>query len=144
MKFLITQARFYQDLSDLLLQGAEQALRDANLEWDVMQVPGALEIPAAFAICHQHDPYHYQGYIALGAVIRGQTSHYDVVANQSAAALQNLSVQYGLAVGNGILTCDNHKQAMVRADPKQKNKGASAAHAAISLALLKKRINDVG
>ncbi len=144
MKFLIIEARFYYELSDLLLEGAEQALRDAQMEWDVVQVPGALEIPAAIAIAYRTNPTLYQGYIALGAVIRGETSHYDVVAGESASGLQALIVRYALAIGNGILTCDNEQQAFKRADMKDGNKGARAAQAALSLAFFQRTMNNAG
>ncbi len=134
MKFLIVEACFYQHIADLLRTGAVDFLCKAGHECDIKQVPGTLEIPAAINIVHSKISYH--GYIALGTVIRGETSHYDIVAEQSAYALQQLSLHHHLCIGNGILTCDNEAQALVRADPQQKNKGADAAQAALCLAQL--------
>ena len=133
MKFLIVEACFYQHIADLLRKGATDFLTNAGHEYDIVQVPGALEIPAAIAIKNAGDK-EYHGYVALGTVIRGETSHYDIVAGESASALQQLAIQQQLCIGNGILTCDNEAQALVRAD--QKNKGADAAQAALVLAEL--------
>ncbi|MCH9844392.1 MAG: 6,7-dimethyl-8-ribityllumazine synthase [Alphaproteobacteria bacterium] len=132
MKFLIVEACFYQHIADLLRKGASEFLTKKGHEYDIVQVPGALEIPAAIAIKSADKQYH--GYVALGTVIRGETSHYDIVAGQSAAALQQLAIEQHLCIGNGILTCDNEAQALHRAD--QKNKGADAAQAALTLAQL--------
>ncbi|MCH9853109.1 MAG: 6,7-dimethyl-8-ribityllumazine synthase [Alphaproteobacteria bacterium] len=134
MKFLIVEACFYQHIADLLRKGASEFLTKKGHDYDIVQVPGALEIPAAIAIKNADGNNHYHGYVALGTVIRGETSHYDIVAGQSAAALQQLAIQQKLCIGNGILTCDNEAQALHRAD--QKNKGADAAQAALTLAQL--------
>ncbi len=131
MKFLIVEACFYQHIADLLRKGASEFLTKKGHEYEIVQVPGALEIPAAIAI-KSANGNKYHGYVALGTVIRGETSHYDIVAGQSAAALQQLAIQQCLCIGNGILTCDNEAQALYRAD--QKNKGADAAQAALTLA----------
>ena len=130
MKILIVQANFYQNISGLLLKGAEDFLQQNNYAYNIINVPGALEIPAVIAkLKHQ-----YQGFVALGCVIRGETSHYDIVCNQSSYGLMRLSVDYGLAIGNGILTVENEEQAIVRADPLQYNKGKLAVEACLAVA----------
>lgn len=131
--FMIVEARYYEDVSAHLLKGAREALEAKGCTYDVFQVPGALEIPAAIRLGACGGKYAFDGYIALGCVIRGQTSHYDIVAGESARGLMDLTLTHGLAVGNGILTCETREQAIVRADPAQKNKGADAALAALAL-----------
>ncbi len=133
MKILIIDACFYQHIAKLLRQGAEDCLRAHDIAYDSVSLPGALEIPAAIAMAHRYKEDYYQGYVALGTVIRGETSHYDIVAGQSANGLQQLALQHGLAIGNGILTCDTEAQALYRADPSQGNKGQAAVMAALSL-----------
>ena len=134
---LIVEARFYADLADELAAGAIEAIESAGGTWDRVDVPGALEIPAAIAMADAGENKHYDGYVALGCVIRGETTHYDYVCGESARALQDLGVQDLLAVGNGILTVENHDQAWARASRKQKNKGADAANAALRMVELK-------
>lgn len=128
---LIVEGRFYEAISDHLKAGAVQALEEARIEYDILEVPGALEIPAAIKFSTLRNQYTV--YVALGCVIRGETSHYDIVAGESARALMDLTVQNNLCIGNGILTCENKAQAIVRADPAQKNKGRDAVHAALAL-----------
>jgi len=128
---LIVEARFYTDISDHLAAGAIAALEAAGASYERKAVPGALEIPPAIAMAA--DSEIYDGFIALGCVIRGETSHYDIVAGESARGLMNLGIEKQLCIGNGILTCDTREQAVCRADPAQKNKGADAAHAALEL-----------
>lgn len=128
---MIVEARFYEDIADHLVKGATQALELEKITYERFEVPGALEIPAAIKI--GADSGKFDGFIALGCVIRGETSHYDIVAGESARALMDLSIEHNLAIGNGILTCDNREQAVVRADPDQKNKGKDAANAALAL-----------
>ncbi len=128
---LIVVSPYYQDISDMLVTGASNAIYGAEQTAEMLAVPGALEIPAAIAMAAKRD--HYAGYIALGCVIRGETSHYDTVSNESARALQDLAVQKNLAIGNGILTCETLAQAIVRADPAQGNKGGDAAVAALRM-----------
>ena len=130
--FLIVEARFYDALADAQVAGAERALSKAGASWDRISVPGALEIPAAIAFA-ESGARHYDGYVALGCVIRGETTHYEIVCGESARALMDLAVAENLAIGNGILTVENSDQANVRADPKQKNKGGEAAKAALAL-----------
>lgn len=132
-RYLIIEARFYEDIADHLVTGAIAALEKAGASYDRISVPGALEIPAAILLAHTEAPGRYQGYIALGCVIRGETSHYDYVCGESAHGLQRLALDHALAIGNGILTTEDRAQAIVRADPDQKDKGADAANAAIAL-----------
>lgn len=137
---LIVEARFYDDLADELLSGAVNALEDAGATHDRVSVPGALEIPAAIAMAlagADGGGTEYDGFVALGCVIRGETSHYDIVAGESARGLMKLAVGEGVAIGNGILTCDNAEQAWARARVSEKNKGAAAAEAALALVRLR-------
>jgi len=135
-KFLIVEARFYDHLNDLLVAGARAALKAAGHKSDVITVPGALEIPAAIALADQGG--EYDGYVAIGVVIRGETYHFEIVAGESARGIMALSMD-GLAIGNGILTVENEAQALVRADPAQKDKGGEAAKAAIALLGLREK-----
>jgi len=134
---LIVEARFYDELTDELCSGAREALDRAGATYETVAVPGALEVPAAIAVCEESG--RFDGYVALGVVIRGETSHYDIVAGQSARGLMELSLD-GLAVGNGILTVDSEAQAWARAGRKGHNKGAAAAEAALALIRLKQSV----
>ena len=127
---LILEARFYGDLCDELCQGAIAAIERAGATWERIAVPGALELPGAIAIAHETGLYH--GYVALGAVLRGETTHYDVVANESARGIMNLTFE-GLCIGNGILTCENMDQAWARAKIDDMDKGGGAADAALAM-----------
>jgi 6,7-dimethyl-8-ribityllumazine synthase len=127
---LIVEARFYAHLNDLLIAGASDALAKAGHVVDKLTVPGALEIAGAIAAAAESG--QYDGFVALGVVIRGETYHFEIVAGESARAIMALTLD-GIAVGNGILTVENEAQALVRADPAQLNKGAGAAEAALSL-----------
>lgn len=139
-RILIVEARFYEDIADELVKGAIAAAKEAGIEFDRIEVPGALEIPAAIAIAAQRtDGEPYAGYVALGCVIRGETSHYDYVCGESARGLQDLALWEGLSIGNGILTVENRDQAWVRAAVDKKNKGKDAADAALALVALKRR-----
>ncbi len=133
-RFLIVEARFYGSLNDMLIAGAKAALSEAGHEAEVVTVPGALEIPAAIALADQSG--NFDGYVALGIVIRGETYHFEIVAGESARGVMALTID-GLAIGNGILTVENEAQALVRADPAQKNKGGEAAVAAMTLLALR-------
>ncbi len=133
---LIVEARFYDDLADLLAAGAEAALGAAGAAFERVTVPGALEIPGAIAMAVRSG--RYDAYVALGCVIRGETGHYDIVAGESARGLLDLTMQ-GVAVGNGILTVEDKAQARRRADPAQLDKGGGAARAALSMIALKRR-----
>jgi 6,7-dimethyl-8-ribityllumazine synthase len=133
---LIVSADFYQDLARLLTQGAVAALDEADMGYELLTVPGALEIPQV--IRYGINRRRFDAYVALGTVIRGETSHYDTVSQESARGLMELSLQHLAPIGNGILTVENKEQAIERADPKRKNKGGEAAQAAITLLKHKK------
>jgi len=135
-KFLIVEARFYDHLNDQLIAGAKAALKAAGHQAEVITVPGALEIPGAIALADQAQLY--DGYVAIGVVIRGETYHFEIVAGESARGIMALTMD-GLAIGNGILTVENEAQALVRADPGQKDKGGEAAKAAIALLQLREK-----
>jgi 6,7-dimethyl-8-ribityllumazine synthase len=134
---LIVEARFYEDLADELVKGAMAALDVAGVTYDRIAVPGAFEIPAAIGLAAQGG--RYAGYIALGCVIRGETTHYDYVCGESARGLQDLAIQRHLAIGYGILTCETGEQAWVRASVAKKNKGKDAATACLAMIELKQR-----
>ncbi|MEF0939218.1 6,7-dimethyl-8-ribityllumazine synthase [Rhizobium sp. BR 362] len=140
---LIVEARFYDDMADALLDGAKTALEEAGATYDVVTVPGALEIPAAIAMAldgADNGGTEYDGYVALGMVIRGETYHFDIVANESSRALMDLAVSESLAIGNGILTVENDDQAWVRARRSDKDKGGFAARAALTMIALKQKL----
>jgi 6,7-dimethyl-8-ribityllumazine synthase len=134
--FLIVEARFYNHLNDMLVAGAKAAIKAAGHSCEVVTVPGALEIPGAISLAEQSGAY--DGYVAIGVVIRGETYHFEIVAGESARGIMALTMD-GIAIGNGILTVENEKQALVRADPAQKNKGGEAAQAALKLLSLKEK-----
>ena len=138
-RFLIVEARFYEEISDHLYEGAAAAFRNAGVGFDRIAVPGALEIPAVISIANQGAKPKYEGYVALGCVIRGETSHYETVCSESARGLQVLAVSFGLAIGNGILTCETWEQAMVRARPDGQNKGGGAAAACLAVFEVRRR-----
>lgn len=135
-KFLIVEARFYDHLNDQLVAGAKAVFRAAGHQVEVVPVPGALEIPGAIALADQTGDY--AGYVAIGVVIRGETYHFEIVAGESARGIMALTMD-GVAIGNGILTVENEAQALVRADPAQKDKGGEAAQAALALFALRER-----
>jgi 6,7-dimethyl-8-ribityllumazine synthase len=140
---LIVEARFYDDMSDALLEGATEALKEAGATYDVITVPGALEIPAAIAMAldaADEGGTDYDGYVALGMVIRGETYHFDVVSNESARALMDLAVSESLALGNGILTCETDEQAWARARRTEMDKGGFAARAALTMIDIKSKL----
>lgn len=140
---LIVEARFYDDMADALLEGATFALEHAGATYEVVTVPGALEIPAAIAMALDGDDNggtHYDGYVALGMVIRGETYHFDIVSNESSRALMDLAVSESLAIGNGILTVENDEQAWARARRSDKDKGGFAARAALTMIALKQKL----
>ena len=129
-RFLIVEARFYAHLNDMLIAGAKAAIEQAGHEVEVITVPGALEIPGAIALAAESG--EYDGFVAIGVVIRGETYHFEIVAGESARAIMALTID-GIPIGNGILTTENEQQALVRADPAQKDKGGEAAKAALSM-----------
>ncbi len=137
-KFLIVEARFYDHLNDMLVAGAKAALKAKGHEVEVITVPGALEIPGTIAMAAETQ--QYDGFVAIGVVIRGETYHFEIVAGESARGIMALTMD-GIAIGNGILTVENEEQAIVRADPKRKDKGGEAAIAAMALLNLQNRFN---
>ena len=139
-KVLIVDANFYQDLATELVRGAVAELEKIGVSYERLSVPGALEIPSAISLVSQgNDAKLFAGYIALGCVIRGETSHYDIVCGESARGLSKLALDRNLAIGNGILTVDNWEQAWARASVLKKNKGRDAAIACLSLFEIKQR-----
>jgi len=142
-RFLIAEARYYDGVGAMLLEGAQAAFAAAGAAFDVIAVPGALEIPAAIAIAldaAQAEARPYDGAVALGCVVRGETFHFEIVAGESARALMDMSVARKLALGNGILTVETLPQAEERADPRRGDKGGDAARAALKLAALKRSV----
>ena len=133
---LIVEARFYDHLNDLLLEGARAAIEGAGHSHETVTVPGALEIPAAIALASETG--RYDAYVALGVVIRGETYHFEIVAGESARGIMALTID-GLPIGNGILTVENEAQALARARPDEKDKGGEAAKAALAMLALKDR-----
>jgi 6,7-dimethyl-8-ribityllumazine synthase len=145
IRILIVEARFYDDLADALLEGATQALSAFGAEYDVVTVPGALEIPAAIAFAEEggHRPAggpRYDGYVALGAVIRGETYHFEIVSNESARGIMDLTVGKRLCIGNGVLTTEDDAQAWARARISEGDKGGGAARAALAMIALKQQL----
>ena len=135
-KILLVEARFYRHLNDMLLEGARAAVESAGHKHETISVPGALELPAAISLAAKSG--RYCAFVALGVVIRGETYHFEIVAEESARALMELTLQ-GFAIGNGILTVENEAQAIERADPNQGDKGGHAARAALALHELRER-----
>lgn len=139
---LIIEARFYDGFSDALLDGATTALDAVGATYDVVTVPGALEIPAVISMAldaAEDGGAEYDGYVALGTVIRGETYHFDIVANESSRALMDLAVEESLAIGNGILTTENEEQTWVRARRSEGDKGGFAARAALTMIAIRER-----
>lgn len=140
---LIIEARYYEDLADALLDGARAALTAAGATYDVISVPGALEIPAVIAYAldaADQGGTDYDGFVALGVIVRGETYHFDVVANESSRGLMDLAIDGSLAVGNGILTTENLDQAWARARRSEGDKGGFAARAALTMIALRDRL----
>jgi 6,7-dimethyl-8-ribityllumazine synthase len=139
--FLIIDARFYPDLADELVNGATAELGRRGGTWERVSVPGVLEIPSALAMVlkSEEKQRRFDGFVLLGCVIRGETTHYDIVANESARAIVAMTADRGLAVGNGILTVENRAQAWARARTGEKDKGGGAAAAADEMAALRER-----
>ncbi len=133
---LIVEARFYGDLCDELAKGAIAATERVGATWERIAVPGALELPAVVAMASTTEKY--DGYVALGCVLRGETTHYDIVANESARGLMELSLE-GLCIGNGILTCETEAQAWTRAKVSEMDKGGGAAEAALAMIRLSRK-----
>ena len=137
MQLLIIEADFYKDLSDEMAEGAIAVIEAAGGTYERISVPGALEVPGAIKFAAASG--RFDGYVALGCVIRGETTHYDYVCGESARGLQDLVLRCDLAIGNGILTVENRDQAWARASRSEKNKGADAAQAAMAMAGLKEK-----
>ncbi|MEO1489883.1 MAG: 6,7-dimethyl-8-ribityllumazine synthase [Pseudomonadota bacterium] len=140
-RVFIVEARFYAHLNDMLIAGAKAAIEAAGHEAEVLTVPGALEVPGAIALAAESG--EYDAFVAIGVVIRGETYHFEIVAGESARAIMALTMD-GIAIGNGILTTENEEQALVRADPAQKDKGGEAAKAALALLALADRFDPRG
>jgi 6,7-dimethyl-8-ribityllumazine synthase len=136
---LVVEGRFYHHISDQLIVGAEMALREQGATWETVMVPGALEIPQVMStafragLFNDTAPTPFHGFVALGCVIRGETSHYDIVAGESARALMDLSIAHGIPLGNGILTVETEQQAIARASVSGKNKGRDAVEACLEV-----------
>ncbi len=144
VRILIVEGRFYSDLSDELLNGAVQAIQAFGAEHDVISVPGALEIPAVISLASEggNRPagVRYDGYVALGVVIRGETHHFEIVSNESARGLMDLAIGKRLAIGNGILTVEDEDQAWARARISEGDKGGGAARAALEMVAIKRQL----
>ena len=144
LRILIVEARFYEHIADDLLTGAKAALEAAGAEFDVVTVPGALEIPAVIAMAEEggHRPagVRYDGYVALGCVIRGETYHFEIVAGESARGITDLAIGRRLAIGNGILTVDTEAQALARARSSEADRGGGAARACLAVIDVRKRL----
>ena len=141
-RILVVEARYYDDIADMLVRGAKRVVKDAQAVCDIVTVPGALEIPAAIMIslhaaAARERPY--DGAVALGCVIRGETSHYDIVAGESARAIMDISIALDMPMGNGILTVDTEPQAWARARISEQDKGGDAARAALALISVKRQ-----
>lgn len=135
---LIIEARYYNHINDMLLQGATEEFQKRGIPYDVVTVPGALEIPAALGFSLKSGKY--DAFVILGCIIRGETTHYDVVQNESARGIYDLVHRHGLALGNAILTVENEEQALARADKTRKNKGGEAAAVALTMRDLKRKL----
>ncbi len=144
LRILVVEARFYDDLADELLKGALDVITAQDADYDVISVPGALEIPGAIAIAEEggHRPAgrRYDGYVALGTVIRGETYHFEIVSNESARGIMDLTIGRRLAIGNGILTVEDEDQAWARARVSEGDKGGGAAKAALAMVSLKRQL----
>ena len=135
-KLLIVEARFYDHLNDMLLDGARTAIEEAGHAHETVTVPGALEVPGAIALAAETG--RYDGYVALGVVMRGETYHFEIVSNESARGIMALTMD-GIAIGNGILTVENEAQALARASRQVKDKGGEAAKAALAMMKLREK-----
>jgi len=142
LNILIVEARFYSHIANALLDGATAALDAAGANFERISVPGALEIPPAIAMVARSEGGGYDGFVALGCVIRGETYHFEIVSGESARGLMDLGVQQGLCIGNGILTVENEEQALVRASTTGSDKGGDAARACLALIALRARLES--
>ena len=142
---MVVEARFYAEISDALFEGAEHALKKAGATFERFTVPGALEIPGAIRLAIEAQQQGklkkpFDGYLALGCVIRGETTHYETVCNESARGLNELAVHYAVCIGNGILTVENDEQAWARARMAEKDKGGGAAEAVLALVAIQRKL----
>jgi 6,7-dimethyl-8-ribityllumazine synthase len=148
LRILVVESRFYDGIADALLDGASQALKAFGAEFEVVTVPGAFELPAAIAYAedarHTASGGRYDGYVALGCVIRGETTHYDYVCGESARGLMNLTVEKRLCIGYGVLTVEDEDQAWARARISEGDKGGFAARACLDMIALKRRFHGQG
>lgn len=135
----IIEARFYSNLNDMMIDGIKDVLNAVSASYEIITVPGALEIPAALQMLATRTFNPFNAFVTIGAVIRGETTHYDIVANESARGITDMVLKHNLAVGNGILTVENMEQALVRADKTRQNKGGGAAVAALTMLSLKQK-----
>lgn len=138
---MVVEARFYEEIADNLFAGVKAVMESNGATYERFTVPGSLEIPAAVEIGERSGKF--DAYVALGCVIRGETSHYDIVAGESSRGLMDLSIKHGLCLGNGILTVESKQQAMARANPADMDKGGGAAQAALEMVALKQQLLDV-
>ena len=147
VRILVVEARFYPDLADELLRGAGEAITALGAQFDVVTVPGALEIPPVIALAeeagHRAAGVAYDGYVALGTVIRGETYHFEIVSNESARGIMDLTTRSGLAIGNGVLTVEEEDQAWARARVSEGDKGGGAARAALTMIALRQQLQGV-
>ncbi|MES2035721.1 MAG: 6,7-dimethyl-8-ribityllumazine synthase [Pseudomonadota bacterium] len=143
VRILIVEGRFYSELADALLAGATDAITAFGAEYEVITVPGALEIPAVIAIAEEAGSMgvRYDGYVALGTVIRGETYHFEIVSNESSRGLMDLAVRKGLAIGNGILTVEDEEQAWARARASEGDKGGGAARACLEVISIRQSLS---
>ena len=148
LRILVVESRFYDAISDALLEGASEALKAFGAEFDVVSVPGAFELPAAIAYAdeagHTAAGVRYDGYVALGCVIRGETTHYDYVCGESARGLMTLSIEKRLSIGYGVLTVEDEDQAWARARISEGDKGGFAARACLDMVGLKRQLLGQG
>lgn len=135
---LIVEARFHEDIGDMLVRGAREALDAAGATYEHVTVPGALEIPTVIKIASERTVNRFDAYVALGCVLRGETYHFEIVSDESARGIGELGVHYNLPVGNGIITAETIEQAQARANPEQKNVGAGAVRAALRVLEIKR------
>jgi 6,7-dimethyl-8-ribityllumazine synthase len=146
-RVLIVEARFYAEIADEMLKGAVAAIEEAGASWDKLSVPGAFEIPTAVSMAiapgEATGRTRFDGFVALGCVIRGETTHYDYVCQESARGLQDLAIRHRLAVGYGIITVENAEQAWARARTDRKNKGGDAAKACLAMIALRRQISEL-
>ncbi|MGH1353223.1 MAG: 6,7-dimethyl-8-ribityllumazine synthase [Methyloligellaceae bacterium] len=150
LNILIIESNYYEDIADNLREGAIARLKEVGADYEIISVPGALEIPIALSLAAEAqlipddaDSGRYNGCVALGCVIRGETTHYDTVANESARSLMTVATSWHLPLGNGILTVENREQALVRSDKGKGNKGGGAVDACLSLIALKNGFDDL-